>query len=234
MLEANEQLKKIATITGYLPESELDTYIAAADIVINLRFPSVGESSGTLARSYAAGNCCIVSDTAAYSGIPRDKVVHIPVLQASSVLARALIDLIDNPDHRRGIGARARQWAAHELAVDKVGKRYAEVFRDCENEAIAPALAAPRHQANAGMRTLQLEDSPEDNRAALQRVFKSFHCNGRLRLGYQRDQILCETFADIPLEEMMSKHGLSLENIVLRAETPTGARNAELTVRVGL
>ena len=68
-------------VTGYLTDDKLDRYIAASDIVVNLRFPSVGESSGTLARAFSAGRCCIVSDTAAYAEIPRDVVVHVPVFE---------------------------------------------------------------------------------------------------------------------------------------------------------
>ena len=46
----------VTTVTGYLGEADLDGYILASDILVNLRFPSVGESSGTLARAFAAGN----------------------------------------------------------------------------------------------------------------------------------------------------------------------------------
>jgi len=111
-------------ITGYVSEEALDSYIAAADVVVNLRFPSVGESSGTLARAFAAGRCCIVNDTAAYAELPRDAVVHLPVFGTVPALANALEGLLTHPDLRAIFGARARLLAQTDLAMDQVARSY--------------------------------------------------------------------------------------------------------------
>lgn len=121
-------------ITGYLSEEMLDGYIAAADIVINLRFPSVGESSGTLARAFSAGCCCIVSDTAAYSEIPRDAVIHVPVFDTVAALSRALEALIGSPELRAILGSRAKIFAETELSLASVAARYL----DCIDDAYRP------------------------------------------------------------------------------------------------
>ena len=65
-----------ARITGHLDPAGFDDHIAAADALVNLRFPSAGESSGSLARGFAAGVCCLVSDTAAYAELAREAVVR--------------------------------------------------------------------------------------------------------------------------------------------------------------
>ncbi|MFD2249808.1 glycosyltransferase involved in cell wall biosynthesis [Pseudochelatococcus lubricantis] len=119
------RLSSVTHITGYVSEAELDAYICASDLVVNLRFPSVGESSGTLARAFSVGKCCIVNDTAAYSELPRDTVVHLPVVGASVALERAICALIDNPDLRAAFATQARRFAQTELSLESVGARYA-------------------------------------------------------------------------------------------------------------
>ncbi len=128
ILRSYPRLHAVSRVTGYVSEEDLDTYICASDLVVNLRFPSVGESSGTLARAFSAGKCCIVNDTAAYSELPRDTVVHLPVVGASAALENAVCGLIDNPDLREALGARARMLAQTELALETIAARYAEVI----------------------------------------------------------------------------------------------------------
>lgn len=115
-------------VTGYLTDDKLDGYIAASDIVANLRFPSVGESSGTLARAFSAGRCCIVSDTAAYAEIPRDVVVHVPVFETVNALVRALDQLLRDRALREAFGDRARHFARRFLGIETVAKSYVEVL----------------------------------------------------------------------------------------------------------
>ncbi|MGV6875745.1 glycosyltransferase family 4 protein [Pseudochelatococcus sp. B33] len=128
ILRSYPRLSAVSQVTGYVSEEDLDTYICASDLVVNLRFPSVGESSGTLARAFSAGKCCIVNDTAAYSELPRDAVVHLPVMGVSAALENAVCGLIDNPDLREALGARARTLARTELSLETVAARYAEVI----------------------------------------------------------------------------------------------------------
>jgi hypothetical protein len=82
---------------------------------VNLRFPSAGESSGSLARGFAAGVCCVVSDTGAYAELPRDAVLHVPLAGAVPALAEALAALAatrtGRPRSANGGGAsRRRRW----------------------------------------------------------------------------------------------------------------------------
>ena len=101
-----------ARITGHLDPAGFDDHIAAADALVNLRFPSAGESSGSLARGFAAGVCCLVSDTAAYAELPREAVIHLPLTGGAAALAEALAGLLANPDRASGVGppAAAMPW----------------------------------------------------------------------------------------------------------------------------
>ena len=50
-------------------------YLAACDIVLNLRYPTVGENSGTLMRALGLGKAVVVSDVGSFSEFPDE---HLP------------------------------------------------------------------------------------------------------------------------------------------------------------
>lgn len=116
--------------TGYLDETALDDHVAMADILVNLRFPTVGESSGSLARALAAGACVIVSDTGSYAEIPSTAVLHLPVDAGSTELTAMLGNLIDAPDLREIFKAGATEYAATQLSLEAYGIALAEVLRN--------------------------------------------------------------------------------------------------------
>ncbi|QRM35611.1 glycosyltransferase [Microvirga sp. VF16] len=124
------RVKEFATITGYVSEEDLDRFIVASDVVVNLRYPSVGENSGTLARAFSAGKCCIVNDTAAYAELPRDAVVHIPIDDPIVPLAEAIAGLADKPDVRLFFAQNALSYAKSELSLESVANAYLSVMSD--------------------------------------------------------------------------------------------------------
>jgi hypothetical protein len=111
-----------------VPEEDLTAYIAACDVLVNLRFPSVGESSGILARGMAAGRCCIVSDTASYSELPKDAVVHIPIDRPIPHLVAALTTLRRNAELRETIASAAHRIAATDWSPPAIAKQYRDVI----------------------------------------------------------------------------------------------------------
>src|SRR5207244_11168588 len=56
---------------------EFGAYFAAVDRLVNLRYPSAGETSGTLIRAFEAGKPVAVSDYAQFAEYPNDCVVKI-------------------------------------------------------------------------------------------------------------------------------------------------------------
>lgn len=160
LLDRFPAVKAVSRVTGYLSESDLDTTIAAADVLVNLRFPSEGESSGSLARAFGNGTCCLVSDTAAFKEIPADVAVKIPTIGAPQVIAAALNALSADPALRDAFGRRAAQYAATDLSMDRYVARFCEVLDGLD--APAPALPAPPARP-----TLRLAPDPLTARARL-------------------------------------------------------------------
>jgi hypothetical protein len=84
--------------------------MAAADLCVNLRYPTAGETSASLLRLLAAGRPTLVSDYAQFTDLPRDCVAHVPIgdgeIEAIANTARALLD---DRDAMAALGARARE-----------------------------------------------------------------------------------------------------------------------------
>ncbi|MDI3307953.1 MAG: glycosyltransferase family 4 protein [Acetobacteraceae bacterium] len=136
-------LRGRARVAGWLTEAALTAHIAACDVLVNLRFPSSGESSGSLARAFAAAVCCIVSDTGAYAELPRGAVLHLPLAGAAPELARLLVALAADPARRAAVGEAGRRYALAEMALPTVAARYREVIEDSLSRPVASPPAGP-------------------------------------------------------------------------------------------
>jgi glycosyltransferase involved in cell wall biosynthesis len=90
--------------TGYVADEDFPSYYAAADRFVNLRYPSAGETSGTLIRAFDAGKPVAVSDYAQFAELPDDCVFKVPFDDEVDRLIEFFTSDLPNP-------ARAqRQW----------------------------------------------------------------------------------------------------------------------------
>jgi glycosyltransferase involved in cell wall biosynthesis/SAM-dependent methyltransferase len=112
-------------VLGFTPIEEFVGYIAASDVVLNLRYPTVGESSGTLLRSLGLGRAVIVSEVGSFCEYPDDICLKVPVgATEEDTLFEYLNLLVSRPDLRKSLGQRARQWVARECNWQSVAGRY--------------------------------------------------------------------------------------------------------------
>lgn len=138
LIASDPLLRANTTITGFLGERELDDIIGTADIVVNLRFPSVGESSGTLARALAAARCCIVTKTAAYDSYPDNVVVKIPHFDPARHLFNAMEALLSSPEARFAFGAFAHRFSETHLSMDTYIDRLLQVCETADADPLSP------------------------------------------------------------------------------------------------
>lgn len=114
-------------VLGRVPLDEFVGLIAACDIALNLRFPTVGETSGTLLRSLGLGRAVIVSDVGAFRELPEDICLRLPVGGAEEDLLFEYLNLlVSRPDLARAMGDRARCFIARECAWPLAARRYLE------------------------------------------------------------------------------------------------------------
>ncbi len=71
------QLSGQVTVTGFVSLTDLEDYIKACDIAFNLRYPTQGESSGTLCRLLGMGKIVMVTDIGSFSEYPEDVICRI-------------------------------------------------------------------------------------------------------------------------------------------------------------
>ncbi|MBN2134942.1 MAG: glycosyltransferase [Acidobacteria bacterium] len=118
-------------VSGYISGlEEFTAYMEASDIVINLRFPSAGETSGTMIRSMAQGKPVIVYDLPTLTDTPAEALVRVPLTNEFNGLYTSLQKLVSNPSERIRIGSNARAYVKQELDLKRNAALYKEAFQN--------------------------------------------------------------------------------------------------------
>ncbi len=132
-LVADLHLEERVVFTDYVDMAAFNRYLRITDVCINLRYPTYGESSGTLARMLGMGKAVIVSRIGSFAEFP-DGVVHkVPIDDAGHVeLRQALRKLLFDSSYRVQLGARATEFAEAELGIVKAAKGYIEAINQSE------------------------------------------------------------------------------------------------------
>ena len=122
-------------VTGYLSEPDMRGLMCASDLHVALRFPSVGESSGTLTRALGLGVPSVVLDHEAFSEFPADHVVKVPLTgDTARRLGDVLIDFCANRAKYVERAAAARRWVIEHASLDRSVTRFAEAVRTVSRE----------------------------------------------------------------------------------------------------
>ena len=110
----------------WVDERRLWALMAGVDVCVNLRHPTMGETSGSVIRSLSLGKPLVVSDVGWFSELPDEVAVKVPV-DASEVetLEAALELLLTRDDVRTTMGAAAAELARREHDLERVADLYA-------------------------------------------------------------------------------------------------------------
>ncbi len=113
-------------VLGFTPIDEFVGYLAACDIVLNLRYPTVGESSGTLLRSLGLGKAVMVSEIGSFQEFPDDVCLKVPVGAGEEEMIFEYLNLlVSRPEAARALGERAKNYVATECNWAVVARKYA-------------------------------------------------------------------------------------------------------------
>ena len=128
-------LTKRVRITGYTEERDFFQYLKAVDVVVNLRYPTAGESSGTLVRALGAGKPVIVSDFGQHADLPDEICLKTPLDKSEEeVLFQHFRHLAFQGLLRERLGTRAQKYVRREHDIAKCAASYLsfaeEVKRD--------------------------------------------------------------------------------------------------------
>lgn len=112
-------------LVGYVDEPTFYEYLAAADICVNLRYPSAGETSGCVTRALAAGKPVVVSRYRQFNDIPDDCCVKLDLgLGEEERLYHVLKSLTEDNDCRLALGERARRYASTTCRIESSAAAY--------------------------------------------------------------------------------------------------------------
>ena len=116
-------------VTGYVSAHDFGAYVAAADLCINLRHPTAGETSASLLRLLAAGKPTAISASGSFLEIPRDCAMHIPLDASEADLLSACAFIIhERPDFAAQIGSQARAYVERTHTLSNSAARYMQVL----------------------------------------------------------------------------------------------------------
>lgn len=125
----------------YVPDDEFWRLAALTDVCVNLRYPSVGETSGVAMKLMAAGKPVLVTDGEEYARFPETAVLRVDAGEAESdMLAHLLYALATDAEMRSVVGAAAAEYVRMFHSLERVAGDYLKVIG---------RTAAPDYQATS-------------------------------------------------------------------------------------
>ncbi|MFZ2171981.1 MAG: glycosyltransferase [Methylococcaceae bacterium] len=115
-------------ITGWADTDTFRHYLAAADVGVQLRTLSRGETSGTVLDCMNYGLPTIVNANGSMADLPNDGVLKLPDEFDDNELVYALETLMQNSDWRQQLGTRAREIILSEHNPQSCAGQYAQAI----------------------------------------------------------------------------------------------------------
>jgi glycosyltransferase involved in cell wall biosynthesis len=115
----------------YVDEPRLWALMAASDICVNLRWPTMGETSGTAIRALVLGRPLVVSDIGWFSELPDDAVAKVAAGPTEvEELTETLLHLGGDPELRQRLGASGEAHVRREHDLGKVAEAYTTALEE--------------------------------------------------------------------------------------------------------
>jgi glycosyltransferase involved in cell wall biosynthesis len=118
-------LADVVTITGYVDRAAFEEYVAAADICVNLRHPTAGETSASLLRLLGAGRPTLVTASGSFAELPPGVAAQVDADASEGELIVAYCRLLlGQPALAAQLGANARAYVAREHTLEGAAAGY--------------------------------------------------------------------------------------------------------------
>jgi glycosyltransferase involved in cell wall biosynthesis len=150
-------LTELTIRTGFVNEREFSNYLGLADIVVNLRYPSMGESSATLTRAMTLEKPCIVTNGGWFADLPDDAVMKIEIGENEvRDLAAAVKKLAGSEDLRVSLGRSAKRFAEKTLNPSNIARAFRKVIETDIKDRAQESLVANARSLNRVQPAVQL------------------------------------------------------------------------------
>jgi glycosyltransferase involved in cell wall biosynthesis len=115
----------------YLSEQALWQLIADSDVLVNLRSPTMGETSAMVVRALSLGKPLVVSNVGWFSELPDEVAVKVPVDEnETESLEWAMEQLAADPRVRERMGKAGADWARREHDLDRAADLYVAALEE--------------------------------------------------------------------------------------------------------
>jgi glycosyltransferase involved in cell wall biosynthesis len=121
-------LEESVYISGYVDSQKYQQYLATADVGVQLRCQSRGESSGTVFDCLAHGLPIVVNKNGTFSELSDDIVLKVNDLFTVTELAGALDKIYSNHDLREKLKEKAIEYCKTELDPERIALKYYEAI----------------------------------------------------------------------------------------------------------
>lgn len=153
-----EDIPEWAVNCGRLPESEYQGWIRTLDYAVDMRYPTCGETSGSLLEAMRAGVPCIVTATGTFLNIPSDAVLRVPCDNMVHGLSQSLSYLHKRPDLRKSMSVNSISYSDYTGSVERLRSDWKKIIMmasESGSQDTAPAdnsysLSAAWHETPAG------------------------------------------------------------------------------------
>jgi glycosyltransferase involved in cell wall biosynthesis len=127
---------------AYVGEERLWSLMAACDVCVNLRSPTMGETSGSVIRQLSLGKPVVVSDVGWFAELPDAVALKVPVDEHETATLYAALELLArDPGIRSAMSAASLELARDEHDLERVADRYAAALeRVAGGEAVADSV----------------------------------------------------------------------------------------------
>lgn len=133
------------TLATDVSDEDFRGWLAAADVVVDLRFPHRGEVSGSLVRAMQAGVPSIVSATGTYLDVPDDAVLRVAAGPADPAeIASRIRTLAEDAELRSRMGVAARAHVQTQRSSEATAHGYEHAV-----DATLELIGDPGHKALA-------------------------------------------------------------------------------------
>jgi glycosyltransferase involved in cell wall biosynthesis len=122
---ARAGLEDSVTVTGYVDRAAFEDYVAAADICLNLRHPTAGETSASLLRLLGAGKPTLVSASGSFAELPLGVAAQVDLDASEGDLILEYCRLLAaRPELAAAMGTQARAYVARKHSLDGAAASY--------------------------------------------------------------------------------------------------------------
>jgi glycosyltransferase involved in cell wall biosynthesis len=126
----------------YVDEARLWSLMATCDVCVNLRAPTMGETSGSVIRQLSLGKPVVVSDVGWFSELPDKVALKTPVGVGETETLHAALELLaGNDEARAAMSSAALGLARREHDLEHVAELYAAALEQAAGgEAVADSV----------------------------------------------------------------------------------------------